>query len=321
MPKIPSGESRTLNLWLLICLLSFALLMTGCPSSGGSQDENKPAAQTENPVPAGAPEGPVRIAFVPSVEAGKIETQLDEFNNELSELIGHPVESVVVLSYSACVEQMGAERLEAAFLPALAYVLANDRYDVRVVLKAVRRGSATYRGEIITRADSGIETLEDLRGKTMCFVDASSASGYLYPKTLLISSGIDPEVDLKDCTFVGSHPAVIEAVLNGRLDAGACFDDARTTLLETEPRVMEETRVVAYTPDIPADTVSFRAGLEGPFYDRLVQALIEIGKKGKDSPLYGIYEIEELVPAQDSDYDPIRQMVNALNYDIEGEID
>jgi phosphonate transport system substrate-binding protein len=219
-------------------------------------------------------------------------------------------------------EQMAAGHFEAALLPSLAYVLAHDRYDVRVALKAVRHGSPTYRGQIITRVDSGIDTLEDLRGRTFGFTDVSSASGHLYPKTLLINSGIDPDTDLAEVTFVGSqHAAVIEAVLHGRIDAGACFDDARTLLEETEPQVMQETKVVAYTPQIPADTVSLRADCVGPFYDRLVEALMELSREGEESPLLSIYTIEELVPAEDTDYDPIRQMVTTLNIDIEAELE
>jgi phosphonate transport system substrate-binding protein len=264
----------------------------------------------------------VRIAFVPSVEQGAIEMQLGEFDRKLSETLGHPVESSIVLSYTACVEQMAAGHFEAALLPPLAYVLAHDRYGVEVALKAVRRGSPTYRGEILARVDSGIDSLEDLRGRTFGFTDVSSTSGHLYPKTLLINSGIDPETDLAEVTFVGSqHSAVVEAVLHGRIDAGACFDDARTLLEETEPDVMESTKVIAYTPQIPADTVSLRADCVGPFYDRLVDALMALSREGENSALMRIYSIEELVPAEDSDYDPIRQMVTTLNIDIEAELE
>jgi phosphonate transport system substrate-binding protein len=258
---------------------------------------------------------------VPSVEAGSIELELKEFDTKLGQLLGHEVESHVVLSYTACIEQMGAGHFEAALLPTLAYVFAHDRYNARVVLKAVRSGSPTYRGEIITRVDSGINSLQDLKGRTFGFVDPSSASGCLYPKTLLITSGINPDTDLAEVTYIGSHPAVVEAVLQGRVDAGACFDDARERLVETEQNIMQETKVVAYTPAIPSDTVTFREDCVGPFYNRLVQALVELSKEGKEGVLYRIYQIEELVPAQDTDYDPIRQMIQTLDLDLASEID
>jgi len=302
--------SETCKKWVIIPLLMglivMAMAMTGCPAPSETPDE---------------PEGPIRIAFVPSIEQGQIAQQLDDFDAELGELLGHPVESSIVLSYSACIEQMAAGHFEAALLPSLAYVLANDRYGVNVVLKAVRNGSPTYRGQILVRVDSGIDTLEDLRGRTLAFTEAPSASGHLYPKTLLIANGIDPETDLAEYAFVGSHTAVAQAVLQGRFDAGAMYDDARLRLMETETTIMDETKVIAYTPGIPSDTVSLRGDLEGSFWVSFVDAMITMSQKGEGGVLFSIYEIEELMPAEDSDYDPIREMVQTLEYDIEAELD
>jgi phosphonate transport system substrate-binding protein len=300
--------------------------LAGCPGKlkGAAVDNVKTttggnAQEDQGRSSVSGPEGSVRIAFVPSVEAGQIESQLGDFDTRLSGILGHKVESDVVLSYTAAVEQMAAGHFDAAFIPPLAYILANDRYDARVILKAVRNGKPTYRGEIIARADSGINTLDDLKGKSFGFVEASSTSGHLYPKTLLINSGINPDTDLK-AIFVGSHPAVVEAVLSGRIAAGACFDDARQNLLTTEPNVMTDIKVIAYTPAIPGDTVTFRKDCTGPFYDKLADALMQLSKDGKEGTLYKIYQIEELIPAQDTDYDPIRQMVKTLGIDVEMEL-
>ena len=320
---ISRKDIRTFIITAIAASMCFALL--GCPANNQPSDnDNQPATNGDSASgveDTGVPDEPVRIAFVPSVEQGQIEMSLEEFDSKLADLIDHEVESDIVLSYTACIEQMAAGHFDLALLPAFAYVLAHDRYDVEVRLKAVRDGKATYRGQIITRIDSGIDTLEDLEDRTFGFTEASSASGYLYPKTFLISQGIDPDTDLAEYLFIGNHPMVVEAVFQGRVDAGACFDDARLRLIDTEPQVMEEVKVIAYTPDIPSDTVSFRAGLEGPFWDRVTDALIELSQEGEESALYEIYEIDELVPAENSDYDPIRQMVETLDYDIEAELD
>jgi len=317
---------KVLPAFLVTLLYIFlAITLTGCPAdtSDTPNGEPEPApvlVPIDWPADAIAPDEPVRVAFVPSVEAGTIETRLGQFEEALSTLIGHPVEADVVLSYSACIEQMAAGHFDLAMLPPFAYVLAHERYDFRVVLKVVRKGKATYRGEIIVRTDSGIETLEDLRGKTFAFTDATSASGHLYPKTFLISIGINPDVDFEDYMFKGDHPAVVQSVFQGQVDAGACYDDARERLLETEPTIMDETMVISYTPDIPGDTVSFRNELTDPFWEVVRLAMIEMGSMGEGSALYEIYEIDELIAAQDSDYDPIRQMVETLDFDLESAI-
>ncbi|MFH1675867.1 MAG: phosphate/phosphite/phosphonate ABC transporter substrate-binding protein [bacterium] len=310
------------NYFLVIAVISIsASLLAGCPSPKNKAPKNSESVGSGKEHPPFSNSEPIRIAFVPSVETGGIELQLKEFEDELSWKISRKVEAKVVLSYAACIEQMAAGHFEIAMLPPLAYVLANDRYGVHVALKAVRNGSPTYRGEIITRVDSGIKTLEDLKGRTFGFTDSASTSGFLYPKTLLMVNGIDLDKDLKEYTMVGDHSAVVRAVLNGRVDAGACFDDARKNLLNSEPEVMDKIVPIAYTADIPADTVSYRKDCTGDFYDLVTSALLHMTESGKDSVLYKIYGIEALVPAQDSDYDPIREMVKTLNLDIEQEID
>jgi len=289
---------RVAKISLLLITYGFVFIMTGCL---GAESEA---------------ERPIQFAFVPSVEAEAIELELEEFDSRLSEMIGHPVESDVVLNYTACIEQMGAGRTDVAMLPSLAYVLASERYGVEVQLKAVRKGTAMYRGEIITRSDSGIESVEDLVGRTFSFTDAASTSGHLYPKSMLIDNGIDPDNDLAEYDFLGGHTAVVTSVYQGRVDAGACFDDARIRMEETYPDIMDQIVVIGYTEWIPADTVSFRSGLDEELVTKLVDALIELSKE-EDSIMYRIYQIEELVPAADSDYDEIRDKVAQLEYDIE----
>lgn len=95
-----------------------------------------------------------------------------------------------------------------------------------ISLAAVSAGSAQElksgeRAIIITRFDSGIGKLADLKGRRFAFVDSASASGFVYPRALLADKGIDPSRDLKETLFAGSPEKVIAAVLLGRAQAGA----------------------------------------------------------------------------------------------------
>jgi phosphonate transport system substrate-binding protein len=261
------------------------------------------------------------VAFVPSVESQTIIDQLETFESELSKRIGMDVKAVAMPSYAACVETMGTGKTDVAFLPPMAYVLGHSRYGIDVLLKVERRGQTVYRGEIIVRNDSGIETLEELNGKKFAFVDPASASGYLYPKALLLEHGVDVEEDPDQVIFAVQHPSVAVAVMNGQVDAGACFDDARELAEDAAPGVLEATKVLAYTKDIPADTVSVRNGLDGELKAGLSEALIDMASGGKESFLYKIYQIEGLHPATDDDYEPLREVGETLGLNFEEFID
>ena len=90
----------------------------------------------------------------------------------------------VATSYAAVIEAMGAGKVDIGWLATFSYVLAKDKYDVELLLIVQRFGSPFYRGQIMVRSDSGINSLKDLKGKSFAFVDPASTSGHLYPKTL-----------------------------------------------------------------------------------------------------------------------------------------
>src|SRR6185503_20071592 len=87
---------------------------------------------------------------------------------------------------------------------------------------------AFYKGQFIANTTSGIKSLADLKGKTFCFVDPNSTSGYIVPRIVLKANGIDPDTDFKATQNAGSHNNVAIAVYKGDCDAGVTFIDVLT---------------------------------------------------------------------------------------------
>lgn len=264
---------------------------------------------------------PIVMAFVPSTEAEKIVEGAQPLMKLLEDKTGLKFKDYIATSYIAVVEAMGQGHVDVAWLPTLAYVLANNRNGTIVKLKAVRDGKDTYYGLIITRNDSGINAIADLKGKNFAFVDAASASGNLYPRALLMKNGIDPEKDLKRYLYAGGHDSAVMAVFKKNVDAAAIYEDARDKYKDTMPKVLSETKILAKTDPIPSDTVSFSSSLPPELVEKITQALIDLMKtpEGKKA-VYDIYQVEVLVPAADSDYDTVREVAKVLDLDLEKQV-
>lgn len=149
---------------------------------------------TEPPAPAiGSPEHPIKVLFVPSVDANIIVTGGEVMATALAEATGLTFEVTVPTSYAATIEEMCASPADTmAFIPGLGYAIASQLCGVDVAFKAIRFGYPVYWAEYIVAADSEFQTLADLEGKTWGYGDQGSTSGYMVPTVELAAVGITP---------------------------------------------------------------------------------------------------------------------------------
>ncbi len=257
------------------------------------------------------------MMFVPSGDSQVILEKGQKIARMLEPVTGLHFKTSVATSYAAVIEAMGAGKVDIGWLATLSYVLAKEKYDVDLLLIVVRFGSPFYRGQIMVRADSGINTLADLKGKTMAFVDPASTSGHLYPKALLKEQGHNPETFFSKTVFAGSHNAVVLSLLKGEVDAGAAYDGIRAAVAKSFPEVFNKVKVIAYTPEIPNDTVSARKGLPLEIKNKIREGLKYIAKtpEGKKA-LKQVYGISGLVDL-DAFFDPVRDASRVLGLNLE----
>ncbi len=316
-------KNRKLLTWILVLAMLLPVL-SACAKH--TPTPTKAPAATKAPAPTKAPAGPqlgtkdnpIKMVFVPSGNTQAILTGAKELDNLLQKQTGLYFKSSVATSYAAAIEAMCAGKADVGWLSTFAYVLAHDKCGVEVKLVTVRYGKPYYRGQIIVRADSGIKTLDDLKGKKFAFVDPASTSGYLYPSAMFKEHGIDPDKDFKQVVFAGSHNAVVLAVYKGQVDAGATYEDARGTIAKDFPDVKEKVKVIAYTPKIPNDTVSVRKDLPEGLKKKIANGLLALSKtEAGKKVLKDIYEIGGLAPGNDAMYDPVRKTAKLMGINLE----
>jgi len=291
------------NVWLLplVLLVLMAMVLAGC---GGSK--------------VGTADNPIVMSFVPSGDTQEIIASGDQLAQMITDKTGLVIEANVGTDFAAVREAMGAGKAHIGWLNTFNYVLANEKYGVDVGLVTERFGTTTYLGQFNVRADSGITSLEDLKGKVMCWVDPNSTSGYIIPRIELAANGIDPDKDFSKTIETGSHNNSVTAVYNGDCDVGVSYADARSSIEEDFPDVKDVVVVLATTTDIPNDSVSFTKDFDPELRAQVVNALVEIaGTEEGQAALASLYSIAGLVPADDSFYDEFRADLSKAGIDIE----
>ena len=291
------------NLLLIIALLSITvLLLAAC---GGEPE-------------LGTEKNPIIMSFVPSGDTQEIIASGDAIADVLQKETGLVIEANVGTDFAAVREAMGAGQAHIGWLNTFNYVLANEKYGVDAALVTERYGSTSYKGQFNVLADSGITSLEDLKGKVICWVDPNSTSGYIIPRIMLKANGIDPDTDFANQIEAGSHNNVITQVYNGECDVGTTYADARSSVEDDLPDVKEKVAVLAVTSDIPNDGVSFIKDFPADKRQKIVDALLAYAatEEGQEA-LNKLYSIAGLQAADDSFYDAFRADLSRAGINIE----
>ena len=194
---------------------------TEMPATEAPTEMPATEAPTEAPMSEiGTPDHPIKVLFVPSVDANLIVSGGEVMAQALNEATGLTFEVVVPTSYAATVEEMCASPSDTmAFIPGLGYAIASQLCGVDVAFKAIRFGYPVYWAEYIVARDSEFQTLEDLEGATWGFGDQGSTSGYMVPAVELAAAGVTPGEQVQ----TGGHNQTVTAVYNGEVDFGTVF--------------------------------------------------------------------------------------------------
>src|ERR687898_1514126 len=256
----------------------------------------------------------LRVGFVPAENAQEVIQNAQPIVEILQKELSMEVQPFVATDYTGVVEALRVNKLDVAFLTPASYVLAKNEANVKVVLKSERKGIASYYAAIITRADSGIQRLEDLRGRTFAFGDALSTTGNIFPRKMFKERGIDPTRDFKQILYSGGHDATVLAVLNGKVDAGATYanspdsDDTAWMRYLKNPEDAKKIRAIAFSEPIPADNLVISGNLDEAIAKRVEEIFLQLSRapKGKQM-MRDLYQIDGFVPATDRDYDSVRQ--------------
>jgi len=300
------------------------------PAPSGTSAASSAAAPTTAPPPPkpvpqpvasglGSEAKPITMYFVPSEQVDKLTLSGKQVAADLEKLTGLKFKTAVPTSYGAVIESMGSGDADVAWLATFAYLIAHQKYGVNVGLTTTRNGLDTYKGEIIARADSGINDIKGCNGKTVAWTDAASTSGYVFPSALFASQGVKPGKEL----FAGGHPQAVLAVYQGTADCAGTFyspnnpdgspADSRASQLKTYPDILQKVKIVGFTPDIPNDTISFRKDFPKELQDRIVNAMLYYASTPESKqPLADVGSITGFVRSDDSRYQVVRDSLTAL---------
>jgi phosphonate transport system substrate-binding protein len=191
------------------------------------------------------------------------------------------------------------ERLGIApAVPVAAPVLQGDRYGGRPI----------YFSDVIVRADSGLTSFADLRGRSWAYNETLSQSGYGITRHHLVTLG-ETNGYFGQIVEAGFHEVAIQLVADGTIDAAAIDSQVLAIAMREDPHLADAIRVVASLGPSTIQPVAVSKRLDEPFRERIREVLLGLHAEERFRPILDLGLIDRFTAVGPGDYDDIRSML------------
>lgn len=299
---------------LLVVAMGVAML-TGCGS--------KEAASANN---AGGEDGVFTIAYAPNESTDQSTDARNGLAEDLKELLGCEVEEIQASDYNAIIEALRTGKADMAYMGANAIALGAERANVDPIVMKAEDGDpekAVYRSLLITNASNDdINSIEDIKGHTMAFVDPESTSGNLVPTSEIIKAFPNDALDMDKLhtndafftavSFSGSHQAGIQAVARGDVEIVPVSNQILASEIASGNVNEADIKVIHESGTIPAEAMVVAEHVDDETRQMLVDFLVEY-----DNQAYFTEVIKKdnarFIKCSIEDYAAVIELNNILN--------
>ena len=258
----------------------------------------------------------IRFSMIPTEETTQELTLYQPLVNEIKSATGKNVEFFLPTSYASVVEAMLGGFVDLGMHGPYSYVIAQDKDpELRVVATyAKHKGhfqeeGPGYKAVLVARADSGYESVDDLKGVVIGLTDPASTSGNLLPRVSFTKViGAELEDYFSRVVYTGGHDLSAVAVYEGQVDAAFVATHRLDNVLDRGIAKMEDYTVLWSSPVIPQDPFVVNGRLCPEIIDQIQKAFLSLSESAEGRQYLENVNASKFVAMTDADYDIIRDL-------------
>jgi phosphonate transport system substrate-binding protein len=257
-------------------------------------------------------DSPPKLSFTVTDVFGleQLEENYGEFRLALAEVLGIEVVFFPVNNFIEAAPAFLANKLDFALAGPSEYIILRSRAQGVPVIALTRPHYYTI---VSVRANSGITSLKQLKGKTIGMRSQGSTSSHLGMSQLLSDVGLEPQVDFKP-VIVGDRG--LEMLMEEKIDAWAEGSTRWRRFVAKEGLSERELAVIAQGKPLPNDIFVANANLGPQWIEKMRSLMLKNEQKLMrailKAPANDKYQKSKLVPAHDRDYDVIRKFYKTI---------
>jgi len=216
------------------------------------------------------------FAYTPVEDPAVYREAWADFLAHMEQVTGKKVQFFPVQSNAAQIEAMRSGRLHIAGFNTGSNPLAvNCAGFVPFTIMASPDGSFGYEMEIITHPESGINSVEDIKGKTLAFTSPTSNSGFKAPSALLKAEfNMIADQDFKT-TFSGKHDNSVLGVANRDYDAASIANSVKARMIDRGVVKDADLKVLYKSQTFPTTGYGYANNLKPELAEKIKQAFFD----------------------------------------------
>jgi phosphonate transport system substrate-binding protein len=225
----------------------------------------------------------------------------------------------IMANYGEISVQFQKGEADAGFFGSFSYVMTHAKAGIEPIARPVwLDGTSTYRGYIFVRKDSGIETVKDMKNKSLVLVDKATTAGYIFQRFYFKYYGITNLNDyFSGVSFARSHDAAAWAVYTGEAEIGGAKNHIFNSLKKEYPDFNDQMLVLAESPEVPSNGLAVRKDLNPALKLRLKNLLLALHKSPEGQDVLKNFGALKFIETTNNDYKVLYNMVNELGINLE----
>lgn len=265
-----------------------------------------------------SPQKEILIGLIPEMNVFKQQERFKPLTEYLTKKTGVKVNITILSRYGNIIERFTSEKMDGAFFGSFTGALAIEKLGVDPIARPINLdGSTTYHGYMFVRKNSGIKSVNDMKGRKMAFVEKATTAGYIFPVAYLKENGVtDIKKFFSEYYFTGSHDAAIYAVLDKKADIGAAKHSMYDRVRKADPRVDKELMILAESAKVPSNGLCVRKGLDKDIKNKLKNALLNIDKDPEGKVVLEKFGAIRFIETTVADYKIVFDLANKAGIDI-----
>lgn len=296
---------RWAKCFIFSCCLPLLLVLTACE---GETPRSVDLSRRETPSPPaydpGEPALNLSIGSIVTPAQGYV--YYEQLIDYLSEVLERQISVVDPGSYEKLLALLETGKVDVAFVCSGTYVEGQKRFGLELLVAPLVDGKPLYDANLIVPKNSPAQSLADLRGKKMAFVDPHSRTGGLVVARELESLGTTPEEFFANVRYTYAHDQSILAVAHGLVDAASVNSFIWDYLRSRDPKLAEKVRVLSRYGPYGIPPVVAAPHTDGELRRQIRRALLEMHQNERGREILAGMHIDRFVPTDDGAYDSVR---------------